>query len=108
MALFETVKSGLDFIHVRIIDNINFEIIEEFEKTIKGFINSGIIKIVLDLKSVEFISSQGLGILVINYKPVAEKGGYIALFNLNDSIKRVMEITRLDKVLKIVNSVDEL
>ncbi|MCK9223441.1 MAG: STAS domain-containing protein [Candidatus Muirbacterium halophilum] len=108
MALFEEIKRIDDNIELKLNDNINSETIDEFEKKIKSLVEDGFLKILLDFKDVEFISSQGLGILVINYKPVAEKGGYIALINLNDSITRVMEITRLDKVLKIIESIDEL
>jgi anti-anti-sigma factor len=108
MALFEEIKKTDDYIVLKLSDNINSETIDEFEKKVKSLVDEGFMKIVLDFNDVEFISSQGLGILVINYKPVAEKGGYIALVNLNDSIRRVMEITRLDKVLKIADSIEEL
>ncbi|MGM0607872.1 MAG: STAS domain-containing protein [Candidatus Muiribacteriota bacterium] len=108
MELFNILKKEENFIHAKLMDNINSETIEEFEAQIKEWVDNDIIKIVLDLEKVEFISSQGLGILVINYKPAAEKGGYIGLCNLNDSIKRVMEITRLDKVLKIADSAEEI
>ncbi|MFW5782655.1 MAG: STAS domain-containing protein [Candidatus Muiribacteriaceae bacterium] len=108
MSIFETMSKGEDYIVTKVKDNINSETIEEFEKTIKEFVDNGFKRIVIDLQDVEFISSQGLGILVINYKPVAEKGGFIALMNLNESIRRVMEITRLDKVLKIADSLEEL
>lgn len=108
MALFTEVKKTDQIIVLKVNDNINSETIDEFEKKVKSLVDSGYLKIVLDFNEVEFISSQGLGILVINYKPVAEKGGFIALTSLNDSIRRVMEITRLDKVLKIADSVEEL
>lgn len=108
MVLFTEVKKTDQIIVLKVNDNINSEIIDEFEKKVKSLVDSGYLKIVLDFNEVEFISSQGLGILVINYKPVAEKGGFIALTSLNDSIRRVMEITRLDKVLKIADSVEEL
>jgi len=108
MALFTEVKKGEDSIVLKLNDNINSQTIEEFEETLKGYVKSGILKIVIDLKDIEFISSQGLGVLVINYKPLAEKEGFIALLNLNDSIKRVMEITRLDKVITVAKSLKEI
>ncbi|PLX15656.1 MAG: hypothetical protein C0601_12440 [Candidatus Muiribacterium halophilum] len=108
MALFTEVKKGEDSIVLKLNDNINSQTIEELEETLKGYVKSGILKIVIDLKDIEFISSQGLGVLVINYKPLAEKEGFIALLNLNDSIKRVMEITRLDKVITVAKSLKEI
>ena len=108
MALFTEVKKGDDSIVLKLNDNINSQTIEEFEETLKQYVKDGILKIVIDLKDIEFISSQGLGVLVINYKPLAEKDGFIALLNLNDSIKRVMEITRLDKVISVAKSLDEI
>jgi len=108
MALFTEVKKGDDHIVLKLNDNINSQTIEEFEETLKKYVKDGILKIVIDLKDIEFISSQGLGVLVINYKPLAEKDGFIALLNLNDSIKRVMEITRLDKVISVAKSLDEI
>ncbi len=64
-------------------------LLDYFEKRIK----EGEIKIILDLKDMEFISTQGLGVIIYLTKTARGLGGDIVLINLSslaeDIIKEV-------------------
>ncbi|MTV49423.1 anti-sigma factor antagonist [Heliobacillus mobilis] len=56
---------------------------------------------------VSFITSEAIGHLIYIYKRYREKGGKMVLCNLSQSVRQVLEITRLDKLLPLVDSEEE-
>ncbi len=64
-------------------------------------------KIVLDLSNVSYIDSAGLGSLVAILKDVRNAGKSFVLASLKPNVKRIFEMTRLDKVFKIVDTPEE-
>jgi len=57
--------------------------------------------VIVDMSNLEFICSAGIGIMVMTYRKLKEKGKDIHLINLNDHIKKVFEVSMLDKVFNI-------
>ena len=68
--------------------------------------------IVLDLSETDFLDSHGLGTLVYYFHSMhKEKRDFVILDsnpNPNAYVKRLFELTNLDKILKIVDSMDSL
>lgn len=67
-------------------------------KLILGEINN---TITIDMSYLDFISSAGLGVMVMTYRRLKEKGENIYLVNLNDHIKKVFQLSLLDKLFNI-------
>ncbi len=63
--------------------------------------------IVVDLSAVHFIDSTALAILVQGMKQAREKSGDIRLCGLQQPVRMVLELTRLDKVFEIFPSKNE-
>jgi len=60
------------------------------------------IKLILDFRNVQFISSSaGLGALIRISKKVYERAGQLRLCNINPKVYEIFEITWLTKVLDI-------
>jgi anti-sigma B factor antagonist len=55
----------------------------------------------IDMSELNFICSAGIGVLVMTYKRLKERGEKVYLTNLNDYIKKVFEASRLDTVFDI-------
>jgi anti-anti-sigma factor len=55
-------------------------------------------KLVLDIAAVEFMDDSGLGLLVGFVKRLGQQGGSLVLRNPTDQIRRVFEMTGLEKV----------
>jgi anti-sigma B factor antagonist len=67
----------------------------------------GVREIVVDLTATEFLDSTGLGAVVAAYKRVRAHDGHLRLVATSARVKRVFEITNLDRVVPIFTSVEE-
>jgi anti-sigma B factor antagonist len=61
-------------------------------------------KLVLNLADVDFMDSSGLAALVQGMKKCRDRGGDLYLCNLQQPVRMILELTRLDKALEIFPS----
>ncbi len=73
---------------------------EEMEKTSAE-------KVVLDMSEVPYVDSAGLGIMVALLKISRSLNKELILASLKQNVRRIFEMTRLDKVFRIVDTVEE-
>ena len=57
--------------------------------------------LVLDLGKVAFVDSSGLSVLVSALKAAHKTGGTVALLNLTDDVRALIELTRIHEVFQI-------
>ncbi|MDF7797928.1 STAS domain-containing protein [Pontiellaceae bacterium B1224] len=62
---------------------------------------------VINLESVDFMDSAGLGTLIAVLKRISERGGDMKIANLQKKPRMVFEITRAYKVFEIYESVED-
>lgn len=77
---------------------------------IKDIVNDGILKyksnrIIIDLNDVNFMDSSGIGMLIGRYKDMQLRNGEIALTGVNKSINKILELSGINKIIKIFDSV---
>ena len=65
------------------------------------------VDVVADLSGVQWMNSSGLGMLMAGMTTLRSSGGDLRLANVSDRVRRPIEVTKLDSVLKIFDSVDE-
>lgn len=63
-------------------------------------------KIIIDLSEVSYIDSSGLATLVEVLKKVKGYDGRLKLSNLADKVKGLFEITKLEKIFQIYDTVE--
>lgn len=63
--------------------------------------------LVIDLQSVRFVDSSGLGALVSGFKNASSRNGSLKLSGLQLQVKSMFELTRLHRVFEIFADVDE-
>ena len=61
----------------------------------------------IDFAQTGYIDSSGLGVLVSLAKKVREQGGDLRLAGLNDDLRTLFELTKLDTLFTLVDSVEE-
>lgn len=71
---------------------------------LEDLINKKADTIVVDLKDVEIITSEGLGLLIRTRKTVGEYGGKFALSGLVGNVLDVFVMTRLDKIFRMYDT----
>ncbi len=79
----------------------------QLRQTLDQEIAEGRIRLVVDLDSVAFLDSTGLGVLVGRLKLVRNSSGWLRIVCSSERILRVFRITGLDKVFTIHASLDE-
>ena len=57
--------------------------------------------LLIDLTAVEYMDSSGVATLVEGLQQVGKYSGKLKLYGLNDAVKEVFELSRLDKVFEI-------
>lgn len=81
----------------------------EAPQVVKWFeanVNSGASRVVVDLGGVTFLDSAALASLVKGMKRCRELGGDLVLCNMQQAVKIIFELTRLDKAFRIAPDVE--
>lgn len=77
--------------------NLDASRIEAVKNTLEKIEGS----VTVDMSGLNFICSAGIGIIVMTYRRLKENGENIYLVNLNDQIKKVFQVSLLDKIFNI-------
>ena len=64
-------------------------------------------KFVVDFSSTGYIDSSGLGVLVSLSKKIREQGGELRLSSLNEDLRTLFELTKLDTLFRITDTKEE-
>jgi anti-sigma B factor antagonist len=72
-----------------------------------SLVNGGAARLVLDLEAVDFLDSTGLGTIVSLLKRVRTHGGDLRLVCTEARIRRLFEITGLEKAVPLHASLDD-
>jgi len=64
-------------------------------------------RVVVDLTETEFLDSTGLGALVTGLKRIRAQGGEMRVVCTSPRVCKVFEITSLDRVLALFDTVDD-
>lgn len=70
-------------------------------------IQEGDISIVVDMAAIKWMNSAGLGMLMAGLTTLRGSGGDLKLARTSERVKRPIEITRLNQVIHMFDSVDE-
>lgn len=72
-----------------------------FKECLVEFLDSGIVRLVIDLNGVTFMDSTALGVLVGGVRRVHDAGGAMTLVVTSRPVERVLSITGLDRVFDV-------
>jgi anti-sigma B factor antagonist len=70
-------------------------------------VEEGIKVLVIDLEKVRYISSSGLGLLITLLTKMKNAGGELFLTAPSEHVKKLLIITKLNGIFKVLDSVDE-
>jgi anti-sigma B factor antagonist len=89
----------VEFSDRKILEELSIrEIEDQLFALVKGH---GSVKLLLDFKNVEHLSSAALGMLINLEKEVSQAKGRLMLSDINPQIYEVFKITRLNKMFEI-------
>jgi anti-sigma B factor antagonist len=76
---------------------------QELKATIQQALDNGERKLLVDFAKTGYIDSSGLGALVSISKKVREQGGELRLSGLNEDLRSLFELTKLDTLFAIAD-----
>lgn len=74
--------------------------------SLNGIVQGKPAQLVVDMAGVTYIDSSGLAVLIEAMQNVSAYGGKFALAALQDGVRPIFEIARLDQVFRIFPDVD--
>jgi anti-sigma B factor antagonist len=83
------------------------EIAELVKSTVTELCKEGNIKILIDLRNVDYMASNAIGALMSIYNTVMNANGKIVLWRPKTYLYDSLKLVRVDKLLTITNSFEE-
>ena len=80
---------------------------QELKHLILDPLERGTMQFVVDLRRTTYVDSAGLGALIVTSKRVVAEGGEMWLANVNDDMKRLLSLTKLNTFLPLLDEFDD-
>jgi stage II sporulation protein AA (anti-sigma F factor antagonist) len=80
--------------------------VPEFEKKVRGLIDGGVLRLVIDFENLEYISSAGLRGLLVTAKLLKSKDGRVGFAHVTGTVREVFDISGFCSLFSIDDSVE--
>jgi len=80
---------------------------QELKQQVLEQLEGGDKKFVIDFAKTGYIDSAGLGVLGSLSKKIREQGGELRLSSLNEDLRTLFELTKLDTLFRIADTKDQ-
>lgn len=80
---------------------------DQLYEMVQRFVEEDEIDFLLDLRSVTYISSTGVGSLIKSYRSVLKQKGHLKLLSPSQSVRNILAISKLDGVFEIFSDESE-
>ncbi|HOP63302.1 MAG TPA: STAS domain-containing protein [Spirochaetota bacterium] len=84
---------------------LNSETSPDFEDYIKKLIENETVFILIDMKKLSFISSEGIGAALMLHKRITDKNGNVIFCNLNGEVTGLFRLLGFDRVFSIADTI---
>lgn len=106
MTQYPTRTTAADATVIRPEGRLNMVAAPGLRKQLHALVESGSAKLIVDLSGTEFIDSSGLGALISGLKAARQAGGDLRIAAPTRQVVTVLELTNLNRVLRVHDSVD--
>jgi len=97
MEITTTEDSGITILSLK--GPLNIKVASEVKARLGKILEQGPVKLVCDLKGVNYMDSAGMGVLVFGLKESMATGGRFAICNLDTTIDELFKLAKLDKII---------
>jgi anti-sigma B factor antagonist len=80
---------------------------DQLFEMVQRFLGEDEIDFLLDLRSVTYVSSTGVGSLIKSYRSVLKEKGHLRLLSPSQSVRNILAISKLDGVFEIFSEESE-
>ena len=86
---------------------IDMSISRKFRETVSNLLVKKPPIVIFDLQETDYLDSSALGALVTILRDVRNYGGEIRLANLNQTLRTLFKLSKLESMFKIFDSIDD-
>jgi len=87
-----------------ILDNVTTN---QLYRDIRQVVEDGVDIILVDLQKITFMKSSGIEALASTLKAVKLSKSQLFFYSLNEQVKMILELTKMDQALKIFSNLEE-
>ncbi len=88
-------------------ERLTMDVSDELKKLFKEHVEAGHIKMVVDLHKTTYMDSSGLGAIVSKIAATRSQNGDIRLASPRPTVSNLLELTHIDQIVQIFDSVDQ-
>ncbi|WP_432736543.1 STAS domain-containing protein [Maridesulfovibrio sp. FT414] len=86
---------------------LNHVVSHDFQRQMAPLFDEKKFNIALDMGSIDFMDSMGIGTLITLRNKLMKEKGCVAMFNISDRVKKIIDIAALHKVFALYGSEEE-
>ena len=64
--------------------------------------------IIFNFRNINFMDSSGIGVIIGRYKKISNDGGKVMIINANDRIKKIFNLSGMNKIINICDTYEEI
>ena len=98
------IETAGDVVVVAVVGQLVVGNRQEFKQSVLDEVERGARRILVDFSETGYVDSSGLGALVSLNKRLREAGGELRLAALNEDMRTLFELTRLDTLFRLYAS----
>lgn len=93
---------------VKVSGELDHHIAEQLKTAVDDRMRStNAVNVIFDFSELSFMDSSGLGVIMGRYKKVRTLGGKIVVYGINAVVLRIMEMSGMDKIIKLAPSFEK-
>lgn len=104
--MFVQTESHAQAVVMRPVGRLDSASSPEFEAQVLETLQSGTLRVVLDMSALEYVSSAGLRVILLAGKRLKAGGGRLALAGLRDNVREVFEMSGFLTLFPVLLTVD--
>jgi anti-anti-sigma factor len=104
----QAVQTNTRTAQITLSGRLDSETVGDLDREIHNFVASGSKIIILDMASLEMVTSAGVGMIMKTQTTLAKRAGELMMLNMQPQIKKVFEIVRLLPSLTVFENTEEM
>lgn len=96
---------NIEFMATELDHHIANEVRDEIDDIL---ISKSIKNIIFNFKNINFMDSSGIGVIIGRYKKISSEGGRVTVVNANDRIKKIFDLSGMNKIIGVYDTYEEV
>ena len=101
-----SARAGRGCTVVRVSGEVDMDTAPALHDFLEAAVGAGAQQVVLDCEELTFLDSSGLGVLLVWFKELRDRGGRLSLAAVRPPVDYVLQVAAVDRVLDVYESVD--